>query len=130
MKKIILLLILLPILDLYILVKASQSLGFLNTFLAIILTGIIGILLAISQGRMTIRNIRLEITQGQVPGNQLLNGLSILIGGLLLLTPGIITDVIGITMVLPGTRTFYRNYVKSKLYQMLSKGRTNIFIRW
>jgi len=47
MKKIILLLILLPILDLYILVKVSQNIGFVTTFLAIILTGIIGLFLAI-----------------------------------------------------------------------------------
>lgn len=130
MKKLVLLLILTPILDLYILVKASQSMGFGATIMLIILTGFAGYYLARSEGKLIIRNINREMSQGNVPGDELLSGLSILIGGFLLLLPGIVTDVIGITMVLPGTREFYKQYIKRKIEKMINKGYTNIMIRW
>ena len=130
MRKLIPLLILTPILDLYILIKASQTMGFGTTILLIILTGIAGYYLAKSEGKLVIRNINREMSQGNVPGNELLNGLCILVGGLFLLMPGIVTDIIGITMVIPGTRDYYKEYFKRWLKKMVDKGYTNIIIRW
>jgi UPF0716 protein FxsA len=130
MKKLIPLLILMPILDLYILIRASQTMGFWTTILLIILTGIAGYYLAKSEGKLVIRNINREMSQGNVPGNELLNGLCILVGGLFLLMPGIVTDIIGITMVIPGTRDHYKEYFKRWLKKMVDKGYTNIIIRW
>lgn len=130
MKKLILLIILLPILDLYILVKASKAMGFGTTILFIILTGLAGYYLAKTEGRLVIRNINKEMGQGHVPGDEILTGFSILIGGFLLLLPGIVTDIIGITMVLPVTRDFYKQYIKTKLQRMVDRGYTNIMIRW
>ncbi|CCQ97975.1 FxsA cytoplasmic membrane protein [[Clostridium] ultunense Esp] len=130
MKKIILLFILLPILDLYILIKASQTMGFGVTVVLIILTGIAGYYLAKTEGRLVIRNINNAMSQGNIPGNEILTGFSILIGGFLLLLPGIVTDIIGITMVLPGTRNFYKEYIRRKIERMINKGYTRIMIRW
>ncbi|MCF6461767.1 FxsA family protein [Clostridium sp. Cult3] len=130
MKKLIPLCILMPILDLYILVKASQSMGFGTTVLLIILTGIAGYYLAKSEGKLIIRNINREMSQGNVPGDELLTGFCILLGGFLLLLPGIVTDIIGITMVLPGTREFYKGYIKRWLEKMVGRGYTRIMIRW
>ena len=130
MRKVVLLLILTPIVDLYILIKASQTMGFGTTILLIILTGFAGYYLARSEGRIIIRNINREMSQGNVPGDELLTGFCILIGGFFLLMPGIVTDIIGITMVLPGTRNFYKEYIKRYLQKMINKGYTNIMIRW
>lgn len=130
MRKIVPLLILTPILDLYILVKASQAMGFGNTILLIILTGVAGYYLARSEGRIIIRNINREMSQGNVPGDELLTGFCILVGGFLLLMPGIVTDIVGITMVLPGTRNAYKQYIKRYLQKMINKGYTNIMIKW
>ncbi len=130
MKKLILLCILMPILDLYILVKASQSMGFGTTVLFIILTSIAGYYLAKSEGKLVIRNINNEMAQGNIPGDELLTGFCILLGGFLLLLPGIVTDIIGITMVLPGTREFYKGYIKIWLEKMIGKGYRRIMIRW
>ena len=130
MRKIVLLLILLPILDLYILIKASQTMGFGITVVLIILTGIAGYYLAKTEGKLVIRNINNVMSQGNIPGNEILTGFSILIGGFLLLLPGIVTDIIGITMVLPGTRNFYKEYIRRKIERMINKGYTRIMIRW
>lgn len=130
MKKIVLLLILLPILDLYILIKASQTMGFGVTVVLIILTGIAGYYLAKTEGKLVIRSINSAMSQGNIPGNEILIGLSILVGGFLLLLPGIVTDIIGITMVLPGTRNFYKEYFRGKIEKMINKGYTKIMIRW
>ena len=130
MRKIILLFILLPILDLYILIKASQTMGFGVTVVLIILTGIAGYYLAKTEGRLVIRKINNAMSQGNIPGNEILIGFSIFIGGFLLLLPGIVTDIIGITMVLPGTRNFYKEYFRGKIEKMINKGYTKIMIRW
>ncbi|MCF6465540.1 FxsA family protein [Clostridium sp. Cult2] len=130
MKRIVLLLILLPILDLYILIKASQTMGFGVTVVLIILTGIAGYYLAKTEGKLVIRSINSAMSQGNIPGNEILIGLSILVGGFLLLLPGIVTDIVGITMVLPGTRNFYKEYFKEKIEKLINKGYTKIMIRW
>ena len=130
MRKIVLLLILMPILDIYILVKVSQIMGFGSTILLIILTGIAGYYLARSEGRIIVRNINREMARRNVPGDELLTGFCILVGGFLLLMPGIITDIVGITMALPGTRNAYKQYIKRYLQRMINKGYTNILIRW
>ncbi|MCF6462428.1 FxsA family protein [Clostridium sp. Cult1] len=130
MRKIVWLLILLPILDLYILIKASQTMGFGITVVLIILTGIAGYYLAKTEGKLVIRSINNSMSQGNIPGNEILIGLSILVGGFLLLLPGIVTDIIGITMVLPGSRNFYKEYFKTKIEKMINRGYTKIMIRW
>lgn len=130
MGKLIPLIILMPILDLYILVKASQSMGFGPTIILIIATGAAGYYLAKSEGRLILRDINREMGQGRVPGDEIITGFCILVGGFLLLLPGIVTDIIGITMVLPGTREFYKIYIKRWLQRLINKGYTNIIIRW
>jgi UPF0716 protein FxsA len=130
MKKIIPLLIITPILDLYILIKASQAMGFWTTVALIILTAIAGYYLAKSEGKLVISKINRELSQGNMPGDDLLTGLCILIGGFFLLLPGIVTDIIGITMILPGTREIFKQYARRKLENRIRKGYTNILIRW
>lgn len=130
MGKLIPLIILMPILDLYILVKASQAMGFGPTILLIIATGIAGYYLAKTEGKIVIKDINKAMGEGRVPGEEILTGFSILVGGFLLLLPGIVTDIIGITMVLPGTREFYKAYIKRWLQGLINRGYTNIIIRW
>lgn len=130
MGKIILFFILAPILDLYILIKASQTMGFWTTIGLIIATGVAGYYLARTEGKLVVSNINRDLSQGIVPGEELLNGFCIMIGGILLLIPGIVTDVIGITMVLPITRKIYKEYFKNIFYKKIKRGNTSLFFRW
>lgn len=129
MGKIVIFFILAPILDLYILISASREMGFLTTVLLIVATSIAGYYLARSEGKLVIRNINRDLSQGMVPDEELLNGLCILLGGIFLIIPGIVTDIIGITMVLPGTRDLYKSYFKKAFINKINRG-TNKFLKW
>ncbi len=127
MGKLVTLFILTPIIDLYILIKASQTMGFWTTVLLIIVTGIAGYFLAKSEGRIVLSKINEELSQGNIPGEDILNGFCILIGGVLLLLPGILTDIVGITMILPGTRDLYKEYLKRKFANKIKRGDGTFF---
>lgn len=130
MWKIITFIIVTPIIDLYILIKASQNMGFWTTIFLIVATGIAGYYLARSEGKVVISSINRQLSQGNLPSDDLLTGLSIIIGGVFLVVPGIVTDIIGITMILPGTREFYKNYIKKVLQNKIRRGNASLFLRW
>lgn len=130
MRKILLFIIVTPIIDLYILIKASQNVGFWPTIALIVATGIVGYYLARSEGKIVLSNINRALSQGTVPGDALLTGLCILIGGIFLAVPGIVTDIIGITMILPGTRQIYKNAIKRYFKNKIRRGSTGIFLKW
>ena len=113
--KLLMLFIATPILELAILIELGKRIGTLQTIGIIIITGIVGASLAKSQGLRIFRNIKQSVSVGELPHNHLVEGLLILIGGALLITPGIITDLAGFTLVLPWTRKLVRERVKKYL---------------
>ena len=127
MAKILFFIIVTPIIDLYILIKASQSMGFWTTIFLIIATGIAGYYLARSEGKVVISSINNQLAQGNLPSDDLLTGLCIIIGGVFLIVPGIVTDIVGITMILPGTRELYKNNIKRILQNKIRKGNASLF---
>ena len=127
--KLLLLFTITPLVELYILFKVSDITGPLATVLLVLLTGIAGAYLAKSEGRMIIRKIKLQLNSGEIPGNELLNGLCVLIGGALLLTPGLLTDILGFSLVLPGVREIFKGFLKVKFKKMIDEGNINIHFR-
>lgn len=105
--KLLMFFIIIPVLELYILIKVGQEIGTMNTVALIILTGIAGASFAKSQGAQIIFKIRSALNQGQMPGKELLQGAMILTGGIMLLTPGFLTDFLGLSLLIPLTRKFY-----------------------
>jgi len=116
--KLLLLFTLLPVTELFILIKAGGAIGTLNTVAIVIVTGVIGASFARSQGAQIITKIKTQLSQGQLPGEDLLEGAMILAGGILLVTPGFITDLVGLSLLFPPTRKLYANltfnYFKKK----------------
>lgn len=108
-----------PLVELAILIKIGQHIGLLPTLGIVILTGVSGALLAQSQGLAALRKIQDEVAAGIMPGEQILNGLMIFCGGLLLLTPGLLTDAIGFTALIPPTRSFIKKLIRKKLNYIL-----------
>ncbi|MBS4537393.1 FxsA family protein [Clostridium sp. D2Q-11] len=125
--KLILLFTLTPIVELYILFQIAKVTSFSATLLLVLLTGIAGAYLAKSEGKIIITRIKTEINQGRMPGNELINGLCVLIGGAFLLTPGILTDVVGFSLVIPMTRTIFKAYIKSKFESMIKEGQVHFY---
>ncbi|WP_028400821.1 FxsA family protein [Ectobacillus panaciterrae] len=104
MKLLVFLFILVPAIEVSLLVASSHWIGIFPTFLVILATGMIGAYLAKKQGLAVLREIRYRFSRGQVPGDSLLDGVCILAGGMLLLTPGYATDILGFILLFPITR--------------------------
>ncbi len=96
-----------PVIELYILLKIGAVIGPLNTVIIILITASVGAFLAKQEGFRVIKKINHSLREGKTPTIELLNGLFILIGGFLLLTPGFLTDIAGITMLIPPIRVIY-----------------------
>lgn len=125
--KLLLLFTTVPFIELYILLKLADVTTPFTTLALVIVTGIAGAYLAKSEGRLIITKIKQELNFGKIPGNELLNGLCVLIGGALLLTPGIITDIFGFSLVIPGTREIYKIFLKRKFKDMITKGNIHFY---
>ena len=104
--------IVVPIVEIYFLIKLGGLIGGTNTILIIIATAICGAYLVKSEGRGILTKLSKGLSQGIEPTTLLLQGLCVFVGGLLLLTPGFLTDLVGFSVVFPYTRKFYINYLK------------------
>jgi len=109
-----------PAIELAILIKVGTFIGVSNTLTLIILTGVVGASLARMQGFLVLSKIQQSLEQGHMPNNELIDGVMILVGGIVLLTPGFITDAIGFFLLLPPTRALIKTVVRSMMKNHLS----------
>ncbi len=93
-----------PILEIYLLIKVAGIINWLPTIALVVLTAVIGASLLRSQGSQTYLRFNQALSEGRVPANEILEGVALLVGGALLLTPGFFTDLIGFICLLPFTR--------------------------
>ncbi|MBU1486895.1 membrane protein FxsA [bacterium] len=110
--KLFLLFIIIPILEMAVLIELGQRFGTWRTIGLIVITGIVGASLAKSQGLQVYRNLQASLYNGRMPHNHLIEGLLVLIGGAFLITPGLLTDMAGLILVLPWTRRLIRERLK------------------
>ncbi len=101
---ILVLFILVPLIEIYLLIKVGSLIGALPTVLIVIFTAILGTALLKQQGLATLRRYQQSLAQGKIPAQELVEGLALAFGGALLLTPGFVTDFIGFLCLLPVTR--------------------------
>jgi len=127
--KLMLLFTVIPIIELTILFRLSEYVGLPYTIILVIVTGFVGAFLAKSEGRGIIRRIKFEISNGRVPGDELINGLCVIVGGAMLLTPGIITDTAGFILVANPTRKALITVIKRKIKDMIKEGTLNLYFR-
>jgi len=113
--RLLLLFILIPLIELVILIDIGRIIGTGSTILLIVCTGVIGAYLARSEGMKTLYLIQNKLQSGQIPADEMLDGLIILIAGAVLLTPGILTDIFGFLLLFPQTRTYFKTWLKKKL---------------
>jgi len=107
-----LLFVLIPAVELYVLIQIGSAIGAGYTLLLILATGVLGSWLAKTQGLATWRALNERLASGQIPGRELMDGAIILVCGTLLLTPGVITDAIGLLGLVPVTRSAFRGALK------------------
>ena len=131
----VLLFTLVPAIEFYLLYEIGSQIGAGNTFAIIIFTGVIGAYLAKSQGPSILMQVQSELGRGAVPGKQIAHGFLVFGGGLLLLTPGFITDILGFCMVIPGTRhmiielltLYFKHAIAKGTIRFMNSGNTQFY---
>jgi UPF0716 protein FxsA len=105
----------LPLVELYLLLKLGQATSPEVAISVVIVTGVVGGVLARSQGLRALRRLRDDIQHGRLPAEALFDGALVLVGGVLLLTPGLITDSVGLVLLIPFTRTALKKILRKKI---------------
>lgn len=126
MRYLFLLIIVVPAIEIGILLFSGKLIGVLPTVGLIIITGFLGAYLAKRQGLETIRKARLDMQYGQLPGDAILDGICVLAGGLFLLTPGFVTDAIGLLLLIPVTRRYFKKLLQKAITKWFEKGNVTI----
>ncbi len=106
--RLLVLFVVVPLVEFFILFELAKLTGFGTTVALVIATGVLGAWLAKRQGLSTLLKIQSEISEGRLPGQAMMDGAMILVAGALLLTPGILTDLFGFSLLTPPCRSFYR----------------------
>jgi UPF0716 protein FxsA len=114
MFRLALLFILWPIVEFYLLIQIGRATSAWTALAIVILTGVVGAALAKREGLKTYHRIRQELAAGQIPGDHLVDALIILVAGVLLITPGLISDTVGIALLVPHFRRLVREYLKRR----------------
>jgi UPF0716 protein FxsA len=104
--------IVLPLLELYVIIQVGQVIGVLPTLALMLLSGVVGATLARSQGRQAWTRLNQTLAAGRVPAREVVDGALVVFGGALLLTPGFITDAIGIFMLVAPGRALIRSLLR------------------
>src|SRR2546423_6935919 len=104
----VLIFIVLPIAELYVIIQVGQAIGAIPTIAILIADSLIGAWLWRHQGRAAWRRFNEALQEGRVPAREVLDGTLVIFGGALLITPGFISDVVGIFLLLPPTRAVVR----------------------
>nr|WP_263325449.1 FxsA family protein [Neobacillus sp. Marseille-Q6967] len=126
MRYLALLIIVIPAIDIGVLLLSGKTFGFFPTIVLIILTGVIGAYLAKKEGIQTFRRAQEQLAYGQIPGESVLDGICIIIGGTLLLTPGFVTDLLGFLLLFPPSRKPFKLLMKNILRRKIEKGNIKI----
>lgn len=124
--KLLAIFIFVPLMELYVLLEAGRLIGVGATIALIVTTGAAGAWLARSQGVAVLRRMRSETACGQMPASSLIDGALILVGGLLLLTPGFLTDVLGFSFLVPLTRELWRKVLSRWLEEQVRQASVTI----
>ncbi|MBW5447426.1 membrane protein FxsA [Cohnella sp. CFH 77786] len=120
------LMIIVPAAELWGIIQVGHWIGGWQTFGLLLLTGFGGAWLARSEGRKVWLDAQRQLQSGQMPGRALLDGLCVLVGGLLLMMPGFFTDLVGVTLLLPITRPLYRLLLYGWLERKIRSGSLSI----
>lgn len=99
--------IVVPVIEISVLIQVGEQLGAFTTVVLVILTAAVGASLVRSQGLQTLLSAQKKIQQGQQPGQEVIEGVMLAIAGVMLVTPGFVTDFLGLLLLLPFTRQFF-----------------------
>ena len=114
--------------EIYVLVTVGQAIGGLSTVLLVVITAFIGSRLLKQQGWSTMAKAQQSIAEGKTPALEMLEGVVILVSGVLLLTPGFITDGLGLFGLMPWSRRYFINHILEKNAERVFSQKNSVFI--
>jgi UPF0716 protein FxsA len=117
-----LLFIVVPIVELYVILQVGQAIGALPTIALLIADSVLGSLLMRSQGRAAWRRFNSALAEHRIPHREVIDGALVIFGGALLLTPGFVTDLLGVALLLPPTRAIIRGVLARRLLPRIVVG--------
>ncbi|MEY9868669.1 UPF0716 protein FxsA [Peribacillus sp. B2I2] len=126
MKYFLLFIIAMPVVEIIVLLLSGNMIGFWPTLFLIVATGLIGAYLAKRQGMETWKKAQEQIRYGMMPGNEIIDGICIFIGAALLLSPGLISDIMGLILVFLPTRNLLKPIVIRFIMNRMNKGKVTI----
>ncbi len=124
--RLLLLFTIIPLVELYLLIRLGTYIGAVETVAIVIGTGVVGGLLARSQGLAVVNRVRTDLSQGRVPAESLFDGLLILVSGAMLITPGLMTDGLGLFFLIPWTRQAFKSWLKRKVQEKVAQGEIHL----
>ena len=122
-----------PIVELYILIRIGNVLGALNTVLLLIVMALVGAFLVRLEGMRIFTRTTTNLAQGIVPAEELVDGLLIFAAGVLLITPGVFTDVLALFLLIPLSRTLIKRWLRRRFDRMVASGKARFYFderRW
>jgi UPF0716 protein FxsA len=126
LARLVILFLVTPAVELALLLKVGQLIGFWETVGIIVLTGVAGSYLAKREGVSAWQRLNKSLAQGGLPGTELLDGVIILVAGALLITPGVLTDVVGFMGLIPPSRALIRKLVMRRVKKKMEDGSLNM----
>jgi len=111
-----------PLAELYVIFKVGEAIGAVPTILLLAADSVLGSLLLRSQGRVVWRRFNETVRAGRVPHSEVIDGVLVIFGGAFLITPGFLTDVVGLLLLLPPTRALFRRAVRRRIERRTATG--------
>ncbi len=116
-----------PLIEIYLLVQVGQVIGTWDTVALVIISGLIGAYAAKTQGRNVLSQIEKQLRSGNEPSSIFIQALLVFIGGILMITPGFLTDLIGMSFILPITRNLYVGLLQKLFQRGVSIGKIHVY---
>ncbi|MEB3100535.1 FxsA family protein [Ferviditalea candida] len=129
LRILVVLMIIIPAIEIWGLINVGRWIGGVQTFALILLSGFLGAFLAKREASKVWHYARSQLAIGQIPTRSILDGICIFAGGLLLLAPGFFTDILGLLLVLPGSRSVFAFWILRYLQKKIAFGDIRFFFR-
>tara|TARA_B100000886_G_C20095454_1_gene355651 strand:+ start:28 stop:447 length:420 start_codon:yes stop_codon:yes gene_type:complete len=114
MNTLLLIILFVPLIEIYLFIQIGGQIGAFNTILVILLTAVVGVYFARLQGLNTLRSGVTQLYRNQIPIYEMISGAALALAALLLITPGFATDIIGFLLIIPATRNIFFKYLSKK----------------
>jgi UPF0716 protein FxsA len=106
--------IVVPMVEIYVIIRVGHSIGALDTIGLLIVVSVVGAWLTRHEGFVVLRRLRAQLDAGRVPTRELVDGVLVLCAGVLMMTPGFVTDAIGLLVLFPPTRALLGRYLRHR----------------